>query len=213
MLNSSLHRSYILFSYLGTVLKLVGSNIVCNYLFQADQTLTPWSGVFFCKDFVIKTFLWLLIQEAQLSVHGERLYSQYWQTASWRHVHKVFDLIKKLWKNIPKLHLDMHFISFSFFFTGSYLYIESSLPRKQGDNAVLQSQEIPIPQNSGKYCFVFWYFMHGATVGSLNISYQLQNDNRKTQIWSKSGEQGRIWKQAFAEISVIPSSFHVSFYQ
>ena len=93
------------------------------------------------------------------------------------------------------------------FFTGAYLYIESSRPRKQGDSAVLQSQEIP---TKPVYCFVFWYFMHGVNVGSLNISYQLQNSNIKRQLWSMSGEQGRQWKQSYAEINVIPNNFHVS---
>lgn len=100
-------------------------------------------------------------------------------------------------------------IIFHCFISGTYLYIETSSPRKQGDNAVIQSQEIPI---NPQYCFSFWYFMHGSSVGSLNVSYQLQNTPTTKPVWSMSGDQGSIWKQATVNIKNTPESFHVSAY-
>lgn len=97
--------------------------------------------------------------------------------------------------------------SLFFLVTGTYLYIETSAPRKQGDTAVIQSQEIPI---NPQYCFSFWYFMHGTSVGSLNVSYQLQNTPVTRQVWTMSGDQGSIWKQATVNIGNTPESFHVS---
>lgn len=89
---------------------------------------------------------------------------------------------------------------------GNFLYIETSAPRRQGDTAVIQSQEIPV---NPAYCFSFWYFMHGSSVGSLNVSYEM-NGLPGRQVWTLSGEQGSQWKQAAVDIGNTPQSFHVS---
>lgn len=39
--------------------------------------------------------------------------------------------------------------------------------------------------------------MYGATVGSLNVFLINSQSGTKLRLWSKSGEQGKEWKQAF----------------
>lgn len=53
------------------------------------------------------------------------------------------------------------------YFTGYYLYIESSAPR--GKVAQLKSPLLP-PAGENGYCLKIHYHMFGATLGSLNIS-------------------------------------------
>ena len=90
-------------------------------------------------------------------------------------------------------------------FIGYYMYIETSRPRKQGDNAILQSQSIP----NAEYCFKYWYNMNGAAVGSLNVSYSYSDGTRKL-LKSISGGQGPNWKQALVPISTAYQDFSVS---
>lgn len=75
--------------------------------------------------------------------------------------------------------------------TGYYIYTESSAPRKQGDNAKLVS---PMFGNdrTGKSCFTFWYHMHGANVGRLNV-YLRQQGNADILVWSMIGNQPNLW--------------------
>ncbi|XP_071104753.1 MAM and LDL-receptor class A domain-containing protein 1-like [Haliotis cracherodii] len=51
---------------------------------------------------------------------------------------------------------------------GSYLYLDSSYPRKPCDKAVLVSPVLP-PTSTTYYCFNFWYHMYGPNIGDLNI--------------------------------------------
>ncbi|XP_033751986.1 MAM and LDL-receptor class A domain-containing protein 1-like [Pecten maximus] len=80
---------------------------------------------------------------------------------------------------------------------GYYLFIETSRPRKMGDNAVIQSQLIP---NQPQLCFSFWYNMHGQSVGNLNISMQIKGSTKNLKK-SITGDQGTGWKQGQVDMS------------
>lgn len=87
--------------------------------------------------------------------------------------------------------------------------MESSPPRKRGDNAVLSSQIIPV----APYCFKFWYYMYGSNVGSLNISQVFSgNPPTKTLVWSTSGDQGPRWKSGNVSMSNAYADFYVSLF-
>ena len=68
-------------------------------------------------------------------------------------------------------------------YTGHYMYIEASSPRKLGDNARLSS---PIYSKSTvPSCLKFWYHMYGSTMGTLNVYAVLSG--RYQRIWTQSG--------------------------
>jgi len=69
---------------------------------------------------------------------------------------------------------------------GSYVYIETSLPRQYGDNAKL---EFSVSNSAiGKLaCLRFYYHMYGETVNTLNVY------NGITRTFTKSGNQGDQW--------------------
>ena len=74
-----------------------------------------------------------------------------------------------------------------FFFQGYYAYIETSSPRKQGDDAKLVYRP-----NLGnrESCISFYYHMKGKGIGELNVKV-----NGKI-IFKKNGQQGVDWKKA-----------------
>ena len=67
------------------------------------------------------------------------------------------------------------------------MYIEASSPRQLGDYAVLNS---PALSFRGLMCVTFYYHMYGAAIGNLTVTV-----NGKT-LFSKSGNQGRVWLKA-----------------
>lgn len=76
---------------------------------------------------------------------------------------------------------------------GSYIFIETSSPRRRGDKARLQSA-IFRATGSSVQCLHFWYNMNGRSVGTLNV-YLSQNGSMLT-LWTLSGNQGTTWKSA-----------------
>ncbi len=66
------------------------------------------------------------------------------------------------------------------------MYIETSSPRQDGDNAKL---EFLVPSSAiGKvFCLKFYYHMYGATINTLNVY------NGNTIMITKSGNQGNVW--------------------
>ena len=64
------------------------------------------------------------------------------------------------------------------------MYIETSSPRMQGDNAKLDS---PLFRFSGKMCLKFFLHMYGSTIGRLNVFI-----NNET-VFSASGNKGNKW--------------------
>ena len=69
------------------------------------------------------------------------------------------------------------------------MYIETSLPRRYGDNAKLQFSVSSF--DIGKLsCLEFYYHMYGYAVNTLNVF------NGNTRVLTKSGNQGYHWLKA-----------------
>jgi len=86
--------------------------------------------------------------------------------------------------------------------SGKYMYIETSSPRKAGENAKLV---LTAPNNGKPSCLSFYYHMYGASAGTLNV----YNGNHK--IFNVSGDQGNNWhiveKEVFLDREVSDLSF------
>ncbi|KAK7478849.1 hypothetical protein BaRGS_00029948, partial [Batillaria attramentaria] len=55
--------------------------------------------------------------------------------------------------------------------------------------------------NSPKACLSFWYNMYGSTMGTLDVFLVPNGDlTSKVSLWSKSGNQGQIWKEVTATV-------------
>ena len=67
------------------------------------------------------------------------------------------------------------------------MYIETSSPRQEGDNAKLQ---VPLSGNGAAACLMFYYHMYGATIGTLNVWSGSQ------LVFNASGNQSVHWIQA-----------------
>ena len=85
------------------------------------------------------------------------------------------------------------FVLFCFFFTGYYMYIETSSPRVAGDNAKL---EISVSGNGELFCLEFYYHMYGDAMGTLNVF------SGDALIFSSSGNHGNHWRKAEATINL-----------
>ena len=75
------------------------------------------------------------------------------------------------------------------------MYIETSSPRRLGDNAKLSS---PLLRFSGDMCLTFFYHMYGSTIGKLNV---IINAGTK-MVFSASGNKGNNWSEARVTISL-----------
>ena len=93
-------------------------------------------------------------------------------------------------------------------FTGKYVFLESSSPRKTGDKTRLVSQQFN--RTSTTPCFVFYYHMSGQSIGSLNI--YVNNSGSETLIWSLSGDKGTKWQNGQVNVASVQvgSSYKVS---
>ena len=76
-------------------------------------------------------------------------------------------------------------------FTGYYLYIETSSPRTEGDNAKL---ELSVSGNGNLSCLEFYYHMYGDTMGTLTVF------SRNAVIFNASGNHGNTWIKAMITI-------------
>uniref|UniRef100_K1RKB5 Metalloendopeptidase n=1 Tax=Magallana gigas TaxID=29159 RepID=K1RKB5_MAGGI len=90
----------------------------------------------------------------------------------------------------------------------TYMYLESSAPHAQGDIATLTSAAVTFTQTLSR-CLRFSYSMYGANMGSLNVYYQSGTGSR-TQVWSRSGDQGNQWNTADVDIPSV-SNVRISF--
>ncbi|XP_045916038.1 MAM domain-containing glycosylphosphatidylinositol anchor protein 2 isoform X6 [Micropterus dolomieu] len=99
---------------------------------------------------------------------------------------------------------------------GFYMYIETSRPRKEGDQARLVSPFFNVAPknpygitNPPAYCFGFFYHMYGKHIGTLNAFLKQKGQTTSEgPAWSLSGNQGDRWKQA--KVSIHPTaSFQV----
>lgn len=84
-------------------------------------------------------------------------------------------------------------------FTGYYMYIETSLPRKPNDKAWFLSPQYPAAPN-GK-CLNFWYHMSGSHIGTMNV-YIKDGLTIGTKVWNETGDQGNFWLHARAPIKI-----------
>ena len=71
------------------------------------------------------------------------------------------------------------------------MYIETSSPRRQGDNAKLQ---VSVSGNGSAACLVFYYHMYGDTIGTLNVY------SGNELVFNVSGNQGLYWIRAMKTI-------------
>ncbi|KAM7428101.1 hypothetical protein ABFA07_020876 [Porites harrisoni] len=67
------------------------------------------------------------------------------------------------------------------------MYIETSLPRQQGDNAKLQ---VSVSGNGAAACLVFYYHMYGGTIGTLNVY------SGNELVFNVFGNQSNHWMRA-----------------
>lgn len=81
--------------------------------------------------------------------------------------------------------------------SGHYAFIETSSPRKPGDNAFLESEEFQ-PTGSNGRCLKFWFHMKGSGIGSLNV--WIYENKTKGQIWSVKTPKTNNWEYATAPI-------------
>ena len=79
------------------------------------------------------------------------------------------------------------------FVTGYYMYIETSSPRQQGDNAKLNSPKL---QFAGNMCVMFYYHMYGADIATLNVTINGNN------VFTASGDKGDKWLRAAVDVYV-----------
>ena len=84
-------------------------------------------------------------------------------------------------------HYQYHYHYYYHALAGYYMYIETSSPRRQGDNAILQ---VSVSGNGAAACLVFFYHMYGVTIGTLNVY------SGNELIFKVSGNQGNYWIRA-----------------
>jgi len=65
------------------------------------------------------------------------------------------------------------------------MYIETSSPRKPGENAKLV---VTVPNNGKEACLSFYHHMYGDTVGTLNVY------SGNSKIFNISGNQSNSWE-------------------
>ncbi|XP_062863957.1 MAM domain-containing glycosylphosphatidylinositol anchor protein 2 [Trichomycterus rosablanca] len=96
---------------------------------------------------------------------------------------------------------------------GYYMYVETSRPRLEGDQARLLTPLFSVaPKNpygsvahNPTYCFSFFYHMYGKHIGSLNAYLRQKNPSGEdSSVWTLSGNQGDRWRQA--RVNVHPTS-------
>ena len=78
--------------------------------------------------------------------------------------------------------------------SGYYMFIETSSPRRKGDNAILLSQ----PQ-TGTKCLSFWFHMFGPHIDRLTISTMSGksfNQRGSPNLWQMTGTKGNRWIQS-----------------
>ncbi|XP_076084658.1 MAM domain-containing glycosylphosphatidylinositol anchor protein 2-like [Mytilus galloprovincialis] len=76
-----------------------------------------------------------------------------------------------------------------------YIYIESSLPRRNGHQAILTTEDVSFPVSS--WCLNFQYNMRGGSIGDLEV-FAGEKLSTLTSLWKRTGEQPDplLWKNA-----------------
>ena len=73
-----------------------------------------------------------------------------------------------------------------YIFTGHYLYIEASAPRRPGDKAKVMT---PVNLATTGACAQFYYHMYGAGMGT-HIVHTMSGGQITSDIWTRKGNQG-----------------------
>ncbi|VDI10253.1 Hypothetical predicted protein [Mytilus galloprovincialis] len=87
---------------------------------------------------------------------------------------------------------------------GYYMYIETSLAIRKGDNARIWSMTTSSTKGQ---CISFWYNMYGVSIGTLNV-YIADNSTgteKMKLVWSLSGNQDNTWHIANVPLSDLQS--------
>ncbi|CAG2238701.1 unnamed protein product [Mytilus edulis] len=76
-----------------------------------------------------------------------------------------------------------------------YIYIETSIPRNNGDQAILTTEDVSFPVSS--WCLTFQYHMYGRSIGDLEV-FAGEKLSNLTSLWKRTGEQPDplLWKNA-----------------
>ena len=90
-------------------------------------------------------------------------------------------------------------------FSGYYVFIETSYPRKVGDKAWLVSESF---SPGGSNCLSFWYTMYGSGIGALRVWVWSQT-GAQTPIWELHGNQGPNWLMGKVNIPKQTTSYKV----
>lgn len=105
-------------------------------------------------------------------------------------------------------------IKMLFSLSGKYLFIETSDPVLEGDNAILQS-ELFDPE-SDMVCFHFFYNMFGVSIGTLRVWLLYYNTSlnklpviSRQVVWELSGNQSQAWYEGIVPISSPQKSYKV----
>jgi len=72
------------------------------------------------------------------------------------------------------------------------MYIETSLPRQNGDTAKLHSPKLLF---IGDMCLKFYYHMYGSDIKTLNVIINGKN------VFTASGEKGNKWLMAAIDVN------------
>ncbi|KAL8608892.1 hypothetical protein ACOMHN_065230 [Nucella lapillus] len=93
---------------------------------------------------------------------------------------------------------------------GHYMFIETSLPRVRGDNAMLLSAQRPA--SSADVCVTFYYHMYGSSIGTLNLRLKTGSTIGNPE-WFLSGNQVNSWQEAQINLaaSKLSSPFQIVF--
>lgn len=78
---------------------------------------------------------------------------------------------------------------------GNFIYLDSQLPLRFLDRAILVSPDFQATSTSKGYCMKFAYHMYGDGIGKLNVIMQTKQRGDEL-LWSLSGDQGNRWYMA-----------------
>lgn len=98
--------------------------------------------------------------------------------------------------------------SLSLLYLGYYAYIETSAPRRPGDNAIMTSPKLQ--SFTGSKCLTFYYHMNGTHVGQLNVYMVVNGHQTTTPIFSQHGNMGMYWIQGAVTIPAQGSFWQVT---
>ena len=122
---------------------------------------------------------------------------------------RLIGLLGELISKIVQGSLDLWLLPNLIFFrfcAGTYLFIEASSPRSQGDKARLVSEQFNNVASTSR-CLTFWYHMYGASIGKLNVIYKTPTGaNSETLIWNLTGQQQTSMSDSWRYASVPVSS-------